>query len=62
MGSSIMNGIGGSGDFARNGFMSIFMAPSTAQHGNHLDHCADGLACGPYGTRCVRGGDRAGAG
>ncbi len=47
MGSSIMNGIGGSGDFARNGFMSIFMAPSTAQKGtistivpmvSHVDH------------------------
>jgi succinyl-CoA:acetate CoA-transferase len=47
MGSSIMNGIGGSGDFARNGFISIFMAPSTAQKGcistivpmvSHVDH------------------------
>lgn len=47
MGSSIMNGIGGSGDFARNGFMSIFMAPSTAHKGtistivpmvSHVDH------------------------
>ena len=47
MGSAIMNGIGGSGDFARNGFMSIFMAPSTAQKGaisaivpmvSHVDH------------------------
>ena len=47
MGSSIMNGIGGSGDFARNGFLSIFMAPSTAQTGtistivpmvSHVDH------------------------
>jgi len=47
MGSSIMNGIGGSGDFARNGFMSIFMAPSTARNGtistivpmvSHVDH------------------------
>jgi len=47
MGSSIQNGIGGSGDFARNGFMSIFMAPSTAQKGtistivpmvSHVDH------------------------
>jgi succinyl-CoA:acetate CoA-transferase len=47
MGSSIMNGIGGSGDFARNGFVSIFMAPSTAQGGtistivpmvSHVDH------------------------
>jgi succinyl-CoA:acetate CoA-transferase len=33
MGSRIQNGIGGSGDFARNGYLSIFMAPSTAQHG-----------------------------
>jgi len=47
MGSAIQNGIGGSGDFARNGFISIFMAPSTAQKGNistivpmvsHVDH------------------------
>jgi len=39
MGSSMMNGIGGSGDFARNGFMSIFMAPSTAQKGRSLRLC-----------------------
>jgi succinyl-CoA:acetate CoA-transferase len=47
MGSSIMNGIGGSGDFARNGFLSIFMAPSMAKNGSistivpmvsHVDH------------------------
>ncbi|MGB7601841.1 MAG: acetyl-CoA hydrolase/transferase C-terminal domain-containing protein, partial [Candidatus Sulfotelmatobacter sp.] len=47
MGSRIQNGIGGSGDFARNGYLSIFMAPSTAQHGDistivpmvsHVDH------------------------
>ena len=47
MGSRIMNGIGGSGDFARNGYLSIFMAPSTAQKGvistivpmvSHVDH------------------------
>jgi succinyl-CoA:acetate CoA-transferase len=47
MGSAIMNGIGGSGDFARNRFISIFMAPSTAQKGaistivpmvSHVDH------------------------
>ena len=47
MGSRIQNGIGGSGDFARNGYLSIFMAPSTAQHGtistivpmvSHVDH------------------------
>src|ERR1700746_2848925 len=47
MGSRIQNGIGGSGDFARNGYLSIFMAPSTAQCGtistivpmvSHVDH------------------------
>ena len=47
MGSRIQNGIGGSGDFARNGYLSIFMAPSIAQHGtistivpmvSHVDH------------------------
>ncbi|MDU1690485.1 MAG: acetyl-CoA hydrolase/transferase C-terminal domain-containing protein, partial [Bradyrhizobium sp.] len=32
-GSSIMNGIGGSGDFARNAYLSIFMTPSTAKNG-----------------------------
>jgi succinyl-CoA:acetate CoA-transferase len=46
-GTSIMNGIGGSGDFARNAFLSVFMAPSTAKNGNvstivpmasHVDH------------------------
>ena len=47
MGSSIMNGIGGSGDFARNAYLSIFMTPSTAKGGaisclvpmvSHVDH------------------------
>ena len=47
MGSRIQNGIGGSGDFARNGYLSIFMAPSLAQKGaistivpmvSHIDH------------------------
>jgi succinyl-CoA:acetate CoA-transferase len=47
MGSRIQNGIGGSGDFARNGYLSIFMAPSMAQKGtistivpmvSHVDH------------------------
>jgi succinyl-CoA:acetate CoA-transferase len=46
-GTSIMNGIGGSGDFARNAFLSIFMTPSTAKGGSissivpmvtHVDH------------------------
>ncbi len=33
LGRSIMNGIGGSGDFARNAFLSIFTCPSTAKAG-----------------------------
>jgi succinyl-CoA:acetate CoA-transferase len=47
MGSRIQNGIGGSGDFARNAYISIFMTPSTAKAGkisaivpqvSHVDH------------------------
>lgn len=47
MGSSVMNGIGGSGDFTRNGFISIFTCPSLAKGGkispivplvSHTDH------------------------
>jgi succinyl-CoA:acetate CoA-transferase len=47
MGSSIMNGIGGSGDFARNAYLSFFMTPSVAKDGaiscivpmvSHVDH------------------------
>ncbi|HEX3984632.1 MAG TPA: acetyl-CoA hydrolase/transferase family protein [Acidisoma sp.] len=47
MGSRIYNGIGGSGDFARNAYVSIFMTPSTAKNGAisaivpqaaHVDH------------------------
>ena len=46
-GSRIINGIGGSGDFARNGFLSCFVTPSTAKGGaisaivpmvSHVDH------------------------
>lgn len=47
MGNNLMNGIGGSGDFTRNAYISIFTCPSTAK-GNcistivpmvaHLDH------------------------
>jgi succinyl-CoA:acetate CoA-transferase len=46
-GSRVMNGIGGSGDFARNGYLSVFMAPSLAKGGaistivpmaSHVDH------------------------
>ena len=32
-GTDLMNGIGGSGDFTRNAYISIFMAPSTAKGG-----------------------------
>ena len=47
MGSRIMNGIGGSGDFARNAALSVFMSASTAKGGaistivpmvSHVDH------------------------
>ena len=46
-GTSIINGIGGSGDFARNGFLSCFVTPSVAKNGaiscivplaSHVDH------------------------
>jgi propionyl-CoA:succinyl-CoA transferase len=47
MGKTIMNGIGGSGDFTRNAYLSIFSCPSTAKGGKvstivplaaHMDH------------------------
>ena len=47
MGSDIVNGIGGSGDFARNAYISIFCCPSIAKNGTistivprvtHTDH------------------------
>jgi succinyl-CoA:acetate CoA-transferase len=47
MGSRMQNGIGGSGDFARNAWISIFMSPSLAKGGaistlvpmvSHVDH------------------------
>ncbi|XVX21149.1 acetyl-CoA hydrolase/transferase family protein [Actinomycetota bacterium] len=47
MGSRIQNGIGGSGDFARNAYLSTFVTPSTAKGGalscivpmvSHVDH------------------------
>ena len=53
MGSRIMNGIGGSGDFARNGFLSAFLSPSTAKKGtissivpmvSHVDHTEHDVA------------------
>jgi len=47
LGTRMMNGIGGSGDFCRNAYLSIFTAPSTAKGGkisaivpmvSHVDH------------------------
>lgn len=47
MGQKIMNGIGGSGDFTRNAYISIFTCPSVAKNGkistivpmvSHVDH------------------------
>jgi acetyl-CoA hydrolase len=47
MGRQMMNGIGGSGDFTRNAYLSVFSCPSTAKGGNistivprvsHMDH------------------------
>ncbi|CAF2869108.1 unnamed protein product [Rotaria sp. Silwood2] len=47
LGSTMMNGIGGSGDFTRNAYRSIFMTPSIAKGGkisafvpmvSHVDH------------------------
>lgn len=47
MGSQLMNGIGGSGDFLRNGAVSFIVTPSTAKNGtissivpmvSHVDH------------------------
>ena len=53
MGSRIQNGIGGSGDFARNAYISVFMTPSTAKGGAisaivpqvaHVDHIMQDVA------------------
>jgi acetyl-CoA hydrolase len=47
LGKSMMNGIGGSGDFTRSAYMSIFTCPSVAKggkistivpHCSHMDH------------------------
>ena len=47
LGSSMLNGIGGSGDFARNAYISMFVTPSVAKGGaiscivpmvSHVDH------------------------
>lgn len=53
MGTKMMNGVGGSGDFARNAGITIFMTPSTAKNGaissivpmvSHVDSCEHDVA------------------
>lgn len=53
MGRQMMNGIGGSGDFARNGYLTVFTCPSVAKggkissivpmvsHSDHSEHSVD---------------------
>ncbi|NDW09780.1 acetyl-CoA hydrolase/transferase family protein [Dysgonomonas sp. 520] len=66
MGSKIMNGIGGSGDFARSSYLSIFLTPSTAKSGkisafvpmvSHLDHSEHSVKViiSEYGVADLRG-------
>ncbi|MDL2265319.1 acetyl-CoA hydrolase/transferase family protein [Parabacteroides sp. OttesenSCG-928-G07] len=65
-GTRMMNGIGGSGDFTRNGMLSIFTTPSTAKGGNisafvpmvsHLDHSEHSvkIIITEYGVADLRG-------
>ncbi|GAA2490059.1 acetyl-CoA hydrolase/transferase family protein [Streptomyces thermolineatus] len=66
MGSRIQNGIGGSGDFARNGYISFFLSPSTAKggaissivpmvsHVDHTEHDVDVIVT-EYGLADLRG-------
>ncbi|MDR3267831.1 MAG: acetyl-CoA hydrolase/transferase family protein [Tannerella sp.] len=65
-GTRMMNGIGGSGDFARSAYMSIFTTPSTAKDGkisafvpmvSHLDHSEHSvkIMVSEYGVADLRG-------
>jgi succinyl-CoA:acetate CoA-transferase len=66
MGTRIQNGIGGSGDFARNGYVSIFVSPATAKagaissivpmvsHVDHTEHDVDVIVT-EYGLADLRG-------
>lgn len=67
-GTKMMNGIGGSGDFTRNAYMSIFLTPSTAKNGaiscivpqvTHQDHSEHSLKViiSEYGVADLRGKD-----
>lgn len=66
MGSKMMNGIGGSGDFTRNSYISIFLTPSTTKNGNisafvpmvsHVDHNEHStqIIVSEYGLADLRG-------
>jgi len=68
MGKTMMNGIGGSGDFTRNAYMSIFSCPSTAKNGmisaivplaSHMDHSEHSvnIVVTEYGVADLRGKD-----
>lgn len=68
MGRKLMNGIGGSGDFTRNAYLSIFTCPSTAKDGkistivplvSHLDHSEHSVqvVATEYGVADLRGKD-----
>ncbi len=66
MGTNMMNGIGGSGDFTRNAYMSIFLTPSVAKNGAiscivpkvaHTDHTEHSVKVivSEYGVADLRG-------
>lgn len=66
MGRQMMNGIGGSGDFTRNAYLSIFTCPSTAKGGkistivplvSHMDHSEHSvqIVATEYGMADLRG-------
>lgn len=66
MGSRVLNGIGGSGDYMRNAYLSIFVTPSTAKGGtissivpfaSHVDHSEHTVKviCTEWGLADLRG-------
>lgn len=68
MGKTMMNGIGGSGDFTRNAYVSIFSCPSTQKNGkistivplcSHIDHNEHSvqIVATEYGVADLRGKD-----
>ncbi len=65
-GTKMMNGIGGSGDFTRNAYLSVFLTPSTAKNGaiscivpkvTHEDHNEHSvkIVVSEYGVADLRG-------